>query len=174
MIGGAVDHAAVVSAADDCHPVSVELYLMRHGDAQDATRDRDRPLSAKGRAQARSSALGLRHLRAMPSVLWHSPYLRAAQTAAIAAEVLGLTGGAIVEDDRLTPDGDADAVARWLLADRRAGLVVAHMPILPSLVLALTGGAATFTTAGVAHLTVVGGHAVLSGLYSATALEHMS
>jgi phosphohistidine phosphatase len=164
----------VVRGPGDCNAAPVELYLMRHGEAEEAIRDRDRPLSPRGRAQARSSALGLRALGAQPRVLWHSPYLRAVQTAAIAAEVFGLTGGAVVEDDRLIPDGDAGLVARFLVGGRTSGLVVAHMPILPSLLLALTGGAATFTTAGVAHVTVVGGHAVLSGLYAAHALEHMS
>lgn len=144
---------------------------MRHGEAADASRDRDRPLTARGRAQARTSALGLKALGASPARLWHSPYLRAAETAAIVAEVFGLTPSA---DERLVPDGDGDDVARFLMGERAGGLVVAHMPILPATLHTLVGAGASFSTAGVAHVAVMGGHAVLVGLYSADALERLS
>jgi len=149
----------------------VDLYLMRHGEAADAPRDRDRPLTARGRAQARTSAQGLKALGASPTRLWHSPYLRAAETAAIVGEVFGLVP---IVDERFVPDGDGDGCARFLLGERQGGLVVAHMPILPATLHALVGAGASFSTAGVAHVAVMGGHAVLVGLYSAAALERHS
>lgn len=144
---------------------------MRHGEAADAARDRDRPLTARGRAQARASALGLRALGAGPPRLWHSPYLRAAETAAIVGEVFGLSP---IVDERFVPDSDGDDCARFLLGERKGGIVVAHMPILPSTLHALVGAGASFSTAGVAHVAVTGGHAVLVGLYTAAALERLT
>jgi phosphohistidine phosphatase len=149
----------------------VDLYLMRHGEAADAPRDRDRPLTARGRVQARTSAQGLKALGASPARLWHSPYLRAAETAAIVGEVFGLPP---TVDERFVPDGDGDDCARFLLGERQGGLVVAHMPILPATLHALVGAGASFSTAGVAHVGIMGGHAVLVGLYSAAALERHS
>ncbi len=144
---------------------------MRHGEAADAARDFDRPLTARGRAQALSSAQALKRMGAAPAVIWHSPYRRATETAQIVGGVFGVR---LVEDARLVPDGHADDVARWLMNERGGGCVVAHMPILPLTLQALTGAAASFSTAGVAHLTVNGGHALLVGLYAASALEHVS
>jgi phosphohistidine phosphatase len=148
----------------------VDLYLMRHGEAAEAARDRERSLTARGRAQARTSALALKALGASPPRLWHSPYRRAVETAVIVGEVFGLTP---VVDERFVPDGDGDACARFLLGERQGGLVVAHMPILPATLHALVGAEASFSTAGVAHVAVMGGHAVLVGLYAAAALERL-
>lgn len=145
---------------------------MRHGEAGEAARDADRPLTAKGRAQAESSARALRALGAVPPVLWHSPYRRAVETAGIVADVLGLRG-AMIEDERFTPDGSVPAAAMAVLKARQGVLVVAHMPILPGIVAMLCGSPCTFTTAGVAHLDVTGGAASLAGLYPARTLEHL-
>jgi phosphohistidine phosphatase SixA len=57
---------------------------------------------------------------------------------------------------------------------RQGGMVVAHMPILPEILHRLTGAGSSFSTAGVAHLVVMGGHAALAGLYPASALALMS
>jgi phosphohistidine phosphatase len=149
----------------------VNIYLMRHGEAADAPRDRDRALTARGREQARTSARGLLALGAAPPRLWHSPYRRAAETAAIVAEVFGV---APLEDDRLVPDGDGVVVAGALLAERGGAIVVAHMPILPAILHELVGAGASWSTAGVAHVAVAGGQAILVGLYSAASLERIS
>jgi phosphohistidine phosphatase SixA len=110
-------------------------------------------------------------LGAAPPRLWHSPYRRAAETAAIVAEVFGVDP---LEDDRLVPDGDGSIVASALLAERGGAMVVAHMPILPAILHELVGAGASLSTAGVAHVAVVGGQAVLVGLYSAASLERVS
>jgi phosphohistidine phosphatase len=141
---------------------------MRHGEAADAWRDAERPLTPHGRAQATSSADALLRLGAAPSVIWHSPYKRAAETAAIVASTLQLD---VVVDDRFTPDADPLIAARTILSARSGVLVVAHLPILPSVVTVLCGGPCSFTTAGVAHLDVIGGAASLVGVYSASTLE---
>src|SRR5476649_1656074 len=68
----------------------MQLYLIRHAHALDAPDDFSRPLSSRGRAQVESLA---RHCRAHdllhPAEVWHSPLLRARQTAQGLAAALG-------------------------------------------------------------------------------------
>jgi broad specificity phosphatase PhoE len=94
-----------------------ELVLVRHGqsagnvaDAEArrhgagrlelATRDADTPLSPDGELQARALGRALRDLGAerRPDVVLSSPYVRAARTAALAVDGLGLQ---VVADERL-------------------------------------------------------------------------
>ena len=72
----------------------MELLIVRHAIAleRDTNRwpdDEERPLSARGLARARKAALGLKALSAAPGRVLTSPLLRAAQTAAILAQVAG-------------------------------------------------------------------------------------
>jgi phosphohistidine phosphatase len=143
---------------------------MRHGDAAEAARDSERPLTTGGREASAASARGLMALGASPPRILHSPYVRAAQTAAIVAEVMGVSAEV---DARLVPHGDADDVATFLMEQRQGVMLVAHMPILPEILHRLTGAGCAMTTAGVAHVVVVGGHASLMGLYAASALIRM-
>lgn len=71
----------------------MKLYLLRHGHSPAASEcaarsDAERPLSAKGRADALEAARELLKRGGRPAVILHSPLLRAEQTAAAAAEVL--------------------------------------------------------------------------------------
>ncbi len=60
------------------------LYFLRHADAAwDAASDFVRPLTPKGIAQAEKMASFCDKHGLVPSPIWHSPYLRAAQTAKI-------------------------------------------------------------------------------------------
>jgi probable phosphoglycerate mutase len=78
-----------------------ELLLARHGETADnAARrfqgSRNPPLNARGREQAAALAQEVRHEEI--GVLWASPLRRAAETAEIVAEVVGLS---VRFDDRL-------------------------------------------------------------------------
>lgn len=67
------------------------LYLLRHGIAENKALgkpDRDRRLTAQGRARMRRAAAGLRVLVGPLDAILTSPYPRAAETAAIAAAAL--------------------------------------------------------------------------------------
>ena len=134
-------------------------------------RGQARPLTLRGRAQASASARGLTRMGVKPRALWHSPYVRAAETAALVADALGLSPRA---DERLTPDADPDDIARALLEERGAVLVVAHLPILPGIAHALGAGRIHLGTASVAHLFVEGGAASVAGLWSTEQLEQLS
>lgn len=75
------------------------LYLMRHGHAPAAretgvAKDALRPLSGRGREDARRLAAELASRGGAPSLILHSPLLRAVQTAAEAAAILKPASGA--------------------------------------------------------------------------------
>ena len=92
------------------------LYLVRHGIAIDradpkSPPEAERPLTAKGVQKTRLAALGLRALGAKPDVLITSPYVRAAQTAEIFAEALGISPEKIRVSEALNPaENPADTV----------------------------------------------------------------
>jgi phosphohistidine phosphatase len=114
----------------------MELYLLRHGDAVDRftggyARDEERPLTERGREEARAAALALRELRARPDQVVTSPLVRAQQTAQIVAEVTDPVHG-LRTVETLAPGGGLEAIAA-LLAETptdSALVLVGHMPDL--------------------------------------------
>jgi phosphohistidine phosphatase len=150
---------------------------MRHGEAGESARgDAYRPLTHHGVAQAQASARGLLRLGVRPSALWHSPYLRAQQTATIVGDALGVAlGVARHEDDRFVPDADPDVAARALLSGPRGTLlVVAHLPVLPGIVFSLGAGRVNLATASVVHVVVGGGSGVVAGLWTSEQLGQLA
>jgi phosphohistidine phosphatase len=84
------------------------LYLMRHGLAIDredpeCPADPRRFLTRKGVERTRSAAMGLRALGVEVDVILSSPYLRAVQTAEIAADALQYPRARIRQTDALLP-----------------------------------------------------------------------
>ena len=66
------------------------LWLLRHGDAEDGSPDAERPLTDKGRGQARAVGAALEALGVDLDACLASPKVRAADTARIACEPLGV------------------------------------------------------------------------------------
>jgi len=67
------------------------IYLLRHGDAEEGTGDdAARRLTLKGERQARAAGQALAALAATPGACLTSPKVRAADTAGLACEALGL------------------------------------------------------------------------------------
>lgn len=125
----------------------MRLYLMRHAHpvASDAWNggDASRPLSPKGERQAREVIRGLvarRRLRV--DAIWSSPYQRTLQTAAIAAELLGVEARSYRElrSDAFDLAGLTAILARLPSPPKRL-LVVGHAPDLADLIEQLTGDA---------------------------------
>ena len=111
------------------------LWLLRHGDAQDGSPDAERPLTDKGRAQARAAGAALKALGVTIDACLTSPRVRALDTAGIACEQLGdvepelepkLAGGPF----------DAEALAAGLGDEV---LLVGHDPDFSMAVHSLTG-----------------------------------
>ena len=120
----------------------MHLYVMRHGAAEDSSltgRDRDRPLSPKGRADVERAAARLRdtHGSALPKIL-ASPYLRARETAEIMASVAGSPELELDLRSELEPDEDLPLpLVRVLVEAGEDALVVGHHPMVIALLRAL-------------------------------------
>jgi len=122
----------------------IELYLLRHGHAGNPGAwegpDERRPLSDKGEKQADRLGRFLAGIGFQADAIITSPKIRAAQTAKIVAERLGLP---VREDDRLAGElsvGTLEAVLRDA-GDPLRPVVVGHDPDFTELVAILCGAA---------------------------------
>jgi phosphohistidine phosphatase len=121
------------------------LWLLRHGDAAEGSPDAERPLTEKGERQARSAGKALARLGVKVDACLTSPKVRAAGTARLACEALGiepqhepkLAGGPF----------DAEALAAGL-GDNV--LLVGHDPDFSMAVHALTGAQVRMKKGGLA------------------------
>lgn len=131
--------------------------MMRHGQAVAARSgpDEERVLSDEGRDQVERVTLAMQRAGFEPSRIWHSPYVRAAQTAAAIAQ--RFSGAACEAKPSWVPHGRSRAVVDELLDDAPDRLlVVSHLPLLPEVVSALLAVPLPldFTTASVAHIVL--------------------
>jgi phosphohistidine phosphatase len=122
------------------------IWLLRHGDAAEGSPDAERPLTDKGREQARAAGAALKAIGVKPAACLTSPKVRAADTARIACEQLGdlepqlepkLAGGPF----------DAEALAAGLGDDV---LLVGHDPDFSAAVHSLTGAQVRMKKGGLA------------------------
>jgi phosphohistidine phosphatase len=118
------------------------LYLIRHADAVDGDVDAERPLSAKGLGQVRHLARFLKESGVLEvREVWHSPLVRARQT----AEGLGAGAGwraALRETKGLLADDEPGTLAARLRDAVLPLAIVGHNPHLESLATLLATGAA--------------------------------
>lgn len=121
----------------------MRLLLVRHAHADPGDPDELRPLSARGRDEAR--ALARRLAAAAPDVILASPLLRARETAAAIADA---SGAELRVDERLGPGATAAGVVE--AASEASGTVVAvgHQPDCSEIALALGAGEVEFPPAG--------------------------
>jgi phosphohistidine phosphatase len=110
----------------------MEIYLLRHGIAEDGYPDAQRALTAEGKEKLRKV---LKRSGAKPSLILTSPYRRAVETAEIAAEVLGYTDE-IERANALTPDGSPTGVWDEIRAHKgeTAILLASHEPLMSATV----------------------------------------
>ena len=122
------------------------IYLLRHGDAEPANGGEDaaRRLTAKGERQARAAGRALAALGVELDACLTSPKVRAAETARLACEPLGLEPETAIE----LRGGGFDALA--LAAGRGDVLLVGHEPDFSDEVARLTGAHARMRKGGIA------------------------
>ena len=116
----------------------MELFVIRHAIAVPGSMllaDADRPLSPKGRARFSQAVLGLQCLKVRFDRLYHSPWLRAVETAELLAPVLD---GKAVDSAALARAPSQDLLDA-LVGERVA--LVGHEPWMGELVAWLTTGA---------------------------------
>lgn len=121
------------------------IYLLRHGDAEEGDGDDGaRRLTDKGERQARTAGRALNVLGAEIDTCLTSPKVRAADTARLACEPLGIEREVAVE----LRGGGFDPLA--LAAGRGDVLLVGHEPDLSSAVAQLTGAKLRMRKGGLA------------------------
>ncbi len=116
----------------------MQIYLLRHGIAEDpkpGRPDAERPLTDEGRDKLRRVLKRARTADLDPSVILSSPYRRALETAAVAAEILAYKGE-IVRTPALAPE--ASPFDAWeeirKRKQERAILLSSHEPLMSSMV----------------------------------------
>ncbi len=121
----------------------MELFVMRHGHAEsEAPKDSLRPLSALGKQEVEKIILESAEALVGVQQLLVSPYLRAQQTAGIAAELMGAKP--IETCDLITPGGRPSAVIQHVCdyaETQNLGsiLLVSHQPLVGVLIDELCG-----------------------------------
>ena len=125
----------------------MNLLVIRHAIAMEREEwaktgrpDSDRPLTDTGRRRMRKNARGLQRVSPHPDLIATSPWLRAADTARVVAETLGVERMETI--DQMIPDHPPRDLADWLNdhADLSTISVVGHEPHLGELVTWLIGG----------------------------------
>jgi phosphohistidine phosphatase len=116
----------------------MELYVLRHGIAADGlpgSQDSARELTDEGREKVAAVARMARRAGVEPSLILSSPYIRAVQTAKIAAAEFGYSGPLLKTDALVpfaTPKGIWDELREH--AKESAVLLAGHEPLLSQLV----------------------------------------
>jgi phosphohistidine phosphatase len=115
----------------------MEIYLLRHGIAEEGHPDSARALTAEGKEKLRKV---LKRAGVKPTLILTSPYTRAIETAQIAAEVLGYEGE-LERSDSLTPEGSPAGVWDEIRAHRNEPsiLLASHEPLMSATVAHLLG-----------------------------------
>ncbi len=114
----------------------MELYLIRHAEALDLgvqgiTTDEERPLSEKGKRQAKAAARALQARGVVLDRLYASPLVRTQQTAEILVRVWARPDLAMETANLLAPGGKPRKLSKFLINSGGAKIgLVGHMPDL--------------------------------------------
>lgn len=144
----------------------IALLLLRHAHAGDPARwigdDDQRPLSERGRAQARRLGRVLAGMDEAPDLFITSPRLRASETAEIVAREVKAP---VVVDRRLAGPLDADAADAIVRAagDARRPCLVGHDPDFSDLLGELLGLASVAMRKGALARVDIGGDRIAAG-----------
>jgi phosphohistidine phosphatase len=121
------------------------IWLLRHGDAERGSPDAERPLTDKGRRQARAAGAALRELGVEIDACLTSPKKRAAETAVLACGPLGVEP----QDEPKLAGGRFDPV-ELAAGNGDEVLLVGHEPDFSNAVRDLTGADVDLKKGGLA------------------------
>lgn len=121
----------------------MEIYILRHGIAEDATgsmADADRALTGEGRQKLREVMRAARGAKVRPSLILTSPLRRAVETAELAAELLE-SDGQPARTEALVPESTPEKVWQEIRKHKDAAsvLLAGHEPLLSQSISYLLG-----------------------------------
>jgi phosphohistidine phosphatase len=122
------------------------IWLLRHAEAGDGSPDAERKLTKKGRKQARNAGLALKALGVKLDTCFTSPKVRAAETAKLVCEPLGVEY--TLEPKLAGGPFDAEALAAGL----DGVLLVGHDPDFSMAVHEATGAQVRMKKGGLAAI----------------------
>jgi phosphohistidine phosphatase len=113
----------------------MKIYILRHGIAEErraGRADEKRALTDEGRAKLKLVLKRARSAKVSPSLILTSPYVRAVQTAEMAADVLGCKKKVVRTDALLPSSSSPEAVWRQIreLRNESGILLAGHEPLL--------------------------------------------
>lgn len=119
-----------------------ELFLMRHGVAEEWSPegDRERSLSEEGKARIIQAARGISTLGFKPEEVLVSPYLRARQTCRLVLDGVGLELEPELCSDLIPAATPAETVQRLLSSTAGQVAVFGHNPNITAVVSKLVAG----------------------------------
>ena len=123
------------------------IWLLRHGDAEPGSPDAERPLTDKGRRQARAAGAALKELGVKFEACLTSPKKRAADSAALACEPLGIEP----QEEPKLAGGRFDPLEVAAETGEDV-LLVGHEPDFSNAVRELTGGDVDIKKGGLAAI----------------------
>ncbi len=110
----------------------MELYLVQHGEAKPETEEPERPLTERGAETVRRMATWAAQAGVRVAQIRHSGKRRAEQTAALLAERLNPSMGAVATEG-LMPNDDPRPLVESLQAESEPLMLVGHLPFLSRL-----------------------------------------
>lgn len=117
----------------------MKLFLLRHAEAENSSPDELRPLTAFGRQSIIDLANFLEpRIRLDVGEIWHSPLLRAKETARMFSDSVGLKVK-LIETSGLCPWDDPAEIIDRIRAQEKNLLLVGHNPHLEGLAATLLG-----------------------------------
>jgi phosphohistidine phosphatase len=124
----------------------MELYIVRHGIAIDredpkCPADPERFLTDEGREKSRQAAKGVAEIASIPDLILTSPYLRAAQTAEVFADILEYSKNKIRKSEFLLPGAEPMQLFREIAKDKDLSsvFIFGHAPHLDDVLATAVG-----------------------------------
>lgn len=119
----------------------MKIYLLRHAQAEPSYPDASRNLTEAGVRHVACLAAFLKESNALEvGLIWHSPYARAEQTAAILVDRLELDDVPLQVREDLTPESEPQGLLREMAELTSNVLIVGHNPHLSVLAALLLAG----------------------------------
>jgi phosphohistidine phosphatase len=119
----------------------MKLYLLQHGVALPEERDPAKPLSPEGKEETQRAAEFLKTKSIRVDAVWHSPKLRAVQTAQIVTDSIFCPE--IKERHDLNPSDPVESFPEEIKSLNKNLMIIGHLPFLQKLASLLLSGSET-------------------------------